>query len=313
MTKEAYLQALWEGLIRRVDRAEAQRLLTYYEAELDEAGPDREALLMDQWGAPEELARRLCACAGRAPSRKVRRTALAVGAAALCLLLAFGIRHVIRAVAWSHISVPEPDSGGAGSYGVSARADDADAFRTVDIQIQGGSVVFQEGSGFGLSLSGTSKLRWQDEDGALTITDTGRGESDLYLTLPAGTALESVHIVCADGDLYLDLEGLHGGAVSAQVEGGYLMAFRGGADTVELSCSGGDLTADRVGFQRLSLSCADQDIFLYGDDLLQCGYDLSAPSGSIYSDGEDLGHTAGQSGARIVEAAAELGSIYYAY
>ena len=291
MTKEAYLQALWESLIRRVDRAEAQRLLTYYEAELDEAGPDGEALLMDQWGAPEELARRLCACAGRAPSRKVRRTALAVGAAALCLLLAFGIRHVIRAAVWSHITAPEPDSGGNGSYGVSARADDADAFRTVDIQIQGGSVVFQEGNGFGLSLSGTSKLRWQDEAGALTVTDTGRGESDLYLTLPAGTALESVHIVCVDGDLYLDLEGLH----------------------VELSCSGGDLTADDVGFQRLSLSCADQDIFLYGDDLLQCGYDLSAPNGSIYSDGEDLGPTAGQNGARMVEAADELGRIYYAH
>ena len=52
MTKEAYLQGLWNALILRVDRAEAERLVTYYERTLAEAGAEGEARLMEQWGTP---------------------------------------------------------------------------------------------------------------------------------------------------------------------------------------------------------------------------------------------------------------------
>lgn len=108
MTKEAYLQGLWNALILRVDRAEAERLVTYYERTLAEAGAEGEARLMEQWGTPEELAARLCGVSDqrRRPDRRTRWTVGAV----LCVLLAAsiysGARQISRWMDWgAHRSV----------------------------------------------------------------------------------------------------------------------------------------------------------------------------------------------------------------
>lgn len=131
MTKEAYLQALWNALILRVDRAEAERLVTYYERTLAEAGADGEARLVEQWGAPEALAARLCGVSDqrRGPDRRTRWTVGAV----LCVLAAVsiysGARQLSRWMDWGAQAVAEetavdqvviqavlPDSGEAAAY-----------------------------------------------------------------------------------------------------------------------------------------------------------------------------------------------------
>ncbi len=61
MSREDYLGVLYANL-RRLPERELASVMKYYEEYFQEAGPDREAALMDELGPPEELA---CQIAGR--------------------------------------------------------------------------------------------------------------------------------------------------------------------------------------------------------------------------------------------------------
>lgn len=59
MNREAYLQELWGRLSNRMPRKELEHTMHYYEEYFSEAGPEREAAVMDELGTPEDLARQI--------------------------------------------------------------------------------------------------------------------------------------------------------------------------------------------------------------------------------------------------------------
>lgn len=58
MSREDYLGTLYANL-RRLPEEELASVMKYYEEYFQEAGPDREAALMEELGPPEELARQI--------------------------------------------------------------------------------------------------------------------------------------------------------------------------------------------------------------------------------------------------------------
>lgn len=59
MNREAYLQELWGRLSNRMPRRELENTMRYYEEYFNEAGPEREAAVMEELGTPEALARQI--------------------------------------------------------------------------------------------------------------------------------------------------------------------------------------------------------------------------------------------------------------
>ena len=59
MTSREYLEALGEALSTLVPDRERSETLRYYEEYFEEAGPEREAELMEELGSPEDLARKI--------------------------------------------------------------------------------------------------------------------------------------------------------------------------------------------------------------------------------------------------------------
>ena len=59
MTSREYLEALGEALSTLVPDRERSETLRYYEEYFEEAGPEREAELMEVLGSPEDLARKI--------------------------------------------------------------------------------------------------------------------------------------------------------------------------------------------------------------------------------------------------------------
>ena len=59
MTREDYLKELRLRLSHRMTMPELERMMGYYGAYFEEAGPQREAEIIRELGTPEELVRRI--------------------------------------------------------------------------------------------------------------------------------------------------------------------------------------------------------------------------------------------------------------
>lgn len=59
MNREEYLSELYGRLSNRMPAVELDRVMRYYEEYFDEAGPGREAQVMAELGAPEDLCRQI--------------------------------------------------------------------------------------------------------------------------------------------------------------------------------------------------------------------------------------------------------------
>ena len=86
MDKNAYLKELSRRLSRRMPKREREDTLRWYEEYFQEAGPEREAEVIEELGSPEAVARRVAEEGGWTQD-KDRGRGMAVGAAAAAVLL----------------------------------------------------------------------------------------------------------------------------------------------------------------------------------------------------------------------------------
>ena len=194
MTSQEYLQALGEALSTLVPDRERTEILRYYGEYFEEAGPDREAELIGELGAPEALAQKIAweggfsGGEGRGVSARPCRWKWAVGiAAAVVLVLAgsFATLSAFNAHLWDQANEPSgpvsaPPSDGVSSIapvspapgtesqsaGESQQPSQAPAdpvavadFVRLDIEIALGDVTVRTGADWGLTLDSSGKDR----------------------------------------------------------------------------------------------------------------------------------------------------------
>lgn len=128
MNKNDYLKELDRELERRMPEQEREDTLRYYTEYFEEAGPEREAQVIEELGAPDALARRLAEEGGWTEAKKqgwsrgaVIATAVAVVllVAAVCIGGCIAIRRAAEILAPPHPISPSPSVSTPPSPGVS--------------------------------------------------------------------------------------------------------------------------------------------------------------------------------------------------
>ena len=131
MDKNAYLKELSRHLPRRMPEREREDTLRWYEEYFQEAGPEREAEVIEELGSPETVARRVAEEGGWTQEKRRGRGVVvgtAVAAALLIAVLCVGI--------WSALPRTTPDDSAASS-GVSTGRQDPDGTYGVPSQASG--------------------------------------------------------------------------------------------------------------------------------------------------------------------------------
>ena len=311
MTSQEYLQALGEALSTLVPDRERTEILRYYQEYFEEAGPEREAELMEELGAPEDLARKIAregGFSGGEGARSGKRPACwkwAAGIAAAVVLVLAGTFAALRALhaqllAQTGGDASIPPSAGAPSDGPADPADAADFVR-LDIEIALGSVTVRTGADWGLALDSSGQdrhgedyqLHYALESGELTVWSTPRsldsdGDSALdgrvVVTVPEGWTLERVHVKSGLGAIELD--GLTADEVTAYLGMG---AFEGQdltSGALDVYSGMGDITLRGPLPVRTDLESGMGDVKVDTDaDLSDCAFDMDCGMGAIRVNG----------------------------
>ncbi len=315
MTREAYLQRLRRALAGRVSGEELERMVGYYAACLDEAGPQGEEALMAEWGEPEELAGRLRAAAGhRRPGRWARVGITAGLCAALALSVALGVWYLGR----------------SGSRGVETAAGDTAAeagpdgsftltepYSAVDIEVDVGNVaLIQSGTDYACDLSWSGAdytLEAWVENGTLVVQGNRSGGIHLMaedvsawieITVPEGTDLTGLEAYTGLGDVTLTggENGLNTGRLDVTADMGDVTLSGLNAEETALTldlgelaaedCTWGDTDVDSAGgnvtLTRLKAGALDCALDLGGLELTEVAagpVDLEVGMGSVTAEG----------------------------
>lgn len=128
MDKKAYLKELSRHLPRRMPEQEREETLRWYKEYFQEAGPEREAEVIEELGPPETVARRVAEEGGWTQEKR-RSRGMVVGAAAAAVLLIAALCVGI----WSALPRTAPDDS-AVSPGVSTGQQDPDGTYGVPLQ-----------------------------------------------------------------------------------------------------------------------------------------------------------------------------------
>lgn len=199
MTRQEYLEALGAALSTLVPDRERSDILRYYKEYFEEAGPEREAELMEELGSPEDLARKIAREGGfsgggeeTGPKRHPNWWKWAAGiAAAVVLVLAgtFAALSAFNAYLWDQANEPSgpvsvPPSGGVTSIapaspspatetqpvGESQQPSQAPSdpaavtdFVRLDIEIALGDVTVRPGADWGLTLESSGQDRYGED------------------------------------------------------------------------------------------------------------------------------------------------------
>lgn len=214
MDKITYLAELAEGLARWVPERERQDILRYYAEYFDEAGPGKEAEVVQELGDPWALASRLAveggyvsqekANAWTAPKRRKRHYGTAAVVAIVAIVAVAGIvsrvgrlfgfaasralnqATVVEGVEYQdfgitmedgpQVWVEEADTGGFWSM----EDGDLEYFSVIDADISLGNIYIYGGEDYSLSVwqsgsLGGYRLDWEVKNGALKIRDGSAG------------------------------------------------------------------------------------------------------------------------------------------
>lgn len=196
MTSREYLEALGEALSTLVPDRERSETLRYYEEYFEEAGPEREAELMEELGSPEDLARKIAREGGfsggpeePAPKRHLNRWKWVAGITAAVVLVLAGTFAALSMFNTQLLDQAN-DPGGAASGSLSddtpsdapalgtetqpgeesqqpsqdpADPGAAESFVRLDIEIAVGDVTVRTGADWGLTLESSGKDRYGED------------------------------------------------------------------------------------------------------------------------------------------------------
>lgn len=212
MDKLTYLAELAEGLARWVPERERQNILRYYAEYFEEAGPDREAQVVQELGDPWALSCRLAVeggyvtadqAAAWTPKRKKRWPWVALGVAAVAVfLIGAGITSAVRfglnlaqivsgyvveeATATTIVDAVQDqtrfehseEEAYTGDFWWSMEDGPLEAFEAIDADISLGNIMVTSGDDFTLFVNQSAgligyELKWEVKDGTLKIKDGG--------------------------------------------------------------------------------------------------------------------------------------------
>lgn len=213
MDKLTYLAELAEGLARWVPERERQDILRYYAEYFEEAGPDREAQVVQELGDPWALSCRLAVeggyvtqqqADGWTPPRRKKWPWIALGVTAAVLALIAVPVALLSQVVGSFVGgsvasfitgeqtavVEEVDPQYSGNVAYFEGADESgdgfwtmedgylEPFHEIDVDVGLANVTVTEGEDYTLFISSDSALggyglKWEVKDGVLKIRDDG--------------------------------------------------------------------------------------------------------------------------------------------
>ena len=213
MDKLTYLAELAEGLARWVPERERQDILRYYAEYFEEAGPDREAQVVQELGDPWALSCRLAVeggyvtqqqADGWTPPRRKKWPWIALGVTAAVLALIAVPVALLSQVAGSFVGgsvasfitgeqtavVEEVDPQYSGNVAYFEEADESgdgfwtmedgylEPFHEIDVDVGLANVMVTVGEDYTLFISSDSTLggyglKWEVKDGVLKIRDDG--------------------------------------------------------------------------------------------------------------------------------------------
>lgn len=213
MDKLTYLAELAEGLARWVPERERQDILRYYAEYFEEAGPDREAQVVQELGDPWALSCRLAVeggyvtqqqADGWTPPRRKKWPWIALGVTAAVLALIAVPVALFSQVAGSFVGgsvasfitgeqtavVEEVDPQYSGNVAYFEEADESgdgfwtmedgylEPFHEIDVDVGLANVMVTVGEDYTLFISSDSALggyglKWEVKDGVLKIRDDG--------------------------------------------------------------------------------------------------------------------------------------------
>lgn len=198
MTSQEYLEALGAALSTLVPDRERSEILRYYQEYFEEAGPEREAELMEELGRPEDLAQKIAreggfsGGEGARPPRGSNRWKWAVGIAAAVVLVLAGTfaalsafnAHLLTQANEPSGPVSVPPSGGVTSIAPTSPAPGTETqpvgetqqpsqapsdpaavadFVRLDIEIGLGAVTVRTGEDWGLTLESSGQDRYGED------------------------------------------------------------------------------------------------------------------------------------------------------
>ena len=255
MNRQEFLQALDAALSTLVPDRERQETLRYYEEYFEEAGPEREAEVIQELGDPVLLAQKIAREGGfssgegtQKPPKRSNRLKWMLGiAGAVVVLLAgtFATLSALNAQFLFHFDFlpgfSSPSASQSQASGHEPSAPVAEDFIRLDIEIGVGNVTVRTGADWELTLESSGQnqngedylLHYTLEEHILTIWSTPRSlnsdvgsdvEGQVVVTVPEGWSLEQVDIKNGTGSIELD--GLEADKIATNlgmgtVEGGF--------------------------------------------------------------------------------------------
>lgn len=256
MLREDYLERLRRALAGRMAAEDVERMVQYYAACLDEAGPEGEDGQMADWGAPEELAEELLDRLGRKKLSSRGRNVL-WGAIAGVLVLSAAL-WLVRLRPWT------PQVGESGS------SDLTDPFTAVEVDLEWGDVTLrQEGDLCRCEADWTGTDYTIDawvEKGVLRVEGRQRGglhlgadgehSARVTIIVPEGAFLSELSVTTGLGDVSLTggADGLPVGPLTVESDLGGVTLEGLRAAECELTADLGDLTLKRVTGETVDLT-----------------------------------------------------------
>lgn len=314
MDKNAYLKELSRELDRWMPDQEREDTLRWHEEYFQEAGPEREAQVIEELGQPAELARRLAEEGGWTKEKKKSSTGKVAGAVVGAVVLVVAL--VAALGIWSSRQVTPPDDS-ANSPGVSAPPESGspapsqgqsssgesegdydvalDAFTEVKAEIGVGDVTVRSGSEFRIEVEVEGTVNGQPyrigcevEGGVLNIVshpknvDDNKGDCSavVVVTVPKDWELDEVELRVGVGDV--SVRELSAEEIELEVGVGDLSVTDAVADQVDLSTGVGDVkfTGSPAGTMELTTGVGGIRVKLAcGAD--RCRYTLTSGVGTI--------------------------------
>lgn len=335
MDRTEYLRLLDQALAARVPAQERADILRYYQEYFDEAGPEREAAIIEELGDPQELAQKLAEEGGYGQSAAgpQRRHVPPVLIAAAIILVLVLMAAALAAVGFlrfrteytdslytfpidNEISASEESPTGDGYSSIRG-----EQFSGVDIEAGLADVTILTGEDYAVELAwdsdGSYSLSGTVRNGVLNVTSSQKrlgGTSDhsasVMITVPAGVTLREIDVEVGLGDVSLD--SVSANDVSCETGLGDVWLWNVTAGEASASTGTGDISWEGALSRETELETGLGDIWVYAAGPAdRWSYELNSGLGQVEVDGVILGSSAKQRGgsAGELEASSGMGDV----
>ena len=344
MDRTQYLWALDQALAARVPAQERADILRYYQEYFDEAGPEREAAIIEELGDPQALAQKLAEEGGYGtpnadPSAPWRRrpvlliAVIALAAVAALTILVLNFAGTATRTVFANEQTLPVEGGISASEGfpnseISESEDSptgdgyssirGEQFSEVDIEAGLADVTILTGEDYAVELAwnsdGSYSLSGTVRNGVLNVTSsqkklgsTSDHSASVIITVPAGVTLREIDVEVGMGDISLD--SISANDVSCETGLGDVWLWDVTAGEASASTGMGDISWDGALSRETELETGMGDIWVYAAGSAdRWSYELNSGLGQVEVDGVSMGSSAKRRGGSAGELEASSGT-----